>query len=182
MGQSSEAEETRRLAYAVWAIEAQRSPRKVAEILYRDHGLAVSVRTIQDWVKRYEWPAQVSKDIAQMAGPLHQEQLAELFLLSIDARRFLRNLLQLGADRPKEVDATYGKSLGALVNAAMGSLDRAGYSHLGRIMARVHEIDNPVIAEAIAGVDDLTMEQLQERDRMLVEAEMKQVEAKTTKR
>lgn len=175
-------DETRELAFRIWALEAQRRPGKVAEILYRDHGLEVSVRTIQDWKNRYDWNEKVREQMAMLAGPLHQEQIAELFLLAIDGRRFMRQLLQLATEEPEKVDGTYGKSLGALINVALGAQDRAGYSHLGRILARVHEIDNPTIAEAIAGVESLSMEEVVERDRAMVEAEMKRISQRSTAR
>ncbi len=120
--------------------------------------------------------------MALLGGPLHQEQIVELFLAAKDARVFLRDLMQQAIETPKAVSETYGRSLGPLVNAAMGTLDRAGYSHLGRILARVHEIDDPSIAEAIAGVETLSIEELMTRDRQMVEAERKRLAAKTTKR
>lgn len=175
-------EETRQLAYKVWALEAQRRPLKVVEILMKRYELEVPVRTIQDWVTRYEWVVQVERDMAMLGGPLHQEQIVELFFAAKDARVLMRDVLQMAVEQPAKVAETYGRALGPLVNAAMGMLDRAGYSHLGRIVARVHEIDDPSIAEAIAGVDTLSIDELMERDRMMVEAERKRLAARTTKR
>lgn len=175
-------EETRNLAYKVWALEAQRRPMKVVEILMNRYELEVPVRTIQDWVTRYEWVIQVEHDMALVGGPLHQEQIVELFLAAKDARVFLRDLMQQAIESPGKVATTYGRALGPLVNAAMGTLDRAGYSHLGRILARVHEIDDPSIAEAIAGVETLSIEELMERDRAMVDAERKRLQSRTTKR
>lgn len=216
------AQETRDLAYQLWAFVCGRDVKKVAAELSRTRrepnpdynppaGLdaeelleyqtltpqwievaehpnqwgeptVVPERTLRDWVRRYAWPERVGKDLAALAPAIHQEQIAELILLSVDARRWMRSVYQQAQTAPHSIEPTYGRALGPLMNGAMGALDRAGYSHLGRIEERVHQIDDPTIRELLAGVEAMSEEELIAADAALVDADLRRQEERITKR
>lgn len=152
-------EDTRELAYQLWAFVHGRSARAVAAALATEHGAAVPVRTVQHWASSGRWSERAAAELSAIAPDLHAGIVADLVLGAIDAARTLRRSVAEGAgtDRPDKVQ----------VQAALALLDRAGYSPLGRVAPA--RIDAPAAALALPDVSALALADVDAAERLYLE-------------
>lgn len=159
-------EETRELAYQVWAFEAGRSVNQTRAALLQSYDLDIPIRTLYDWRTRYSWPARVDADLAAVAPDIRRQTVGELIMGALEGARTLRRSVQpttyalddhgnvrtddkgnpVTAPKPDKVEVT----------AALGLLDRAGFSHIGQ--GRVQTVDAPSMLPADVDIASLSLE------------------------
>jgi hypothetical protein len=142
-------EETRELAYQVWAFEAGRKPAQTRAVLLQSYETDVPLRTIHDWVKRYSWAERVDADLAAIAPDIRRQTIAEIILGSLEGARLLRRSVQDGVEREERPDKVQ-------VTAALGLLDRGGFSHIGP--GRNMSVDAPSMLPADVDIASLSLE------------------------
>lgn len=113
-------DDVKETARQVWGFLAGRSPTKTAAILQRDYDLDVNVRTIQDWTTRYQWAERIVDDVASIAPDIQDQTVIELIFGSYEAAKVLR--AAVNSEHPDKNQ----------VAAALGMLDRGGFSPLNR--------------------------------------------------
>lgn len=121
-------EETRSLAYQVWAFVAGRSLKATQTTLRLDHEVEVPYRTLVDWTTRYQWAARADADLLAIAPDIDKQTIGELILGKLEAARCLRRAVREGVmkeDRPSRDE----------IMASIALLDRTGHSPLNRAPA-----------------------------------------------
>lgn len=137
-------DETRELAYQLWAYTCGRNATRVQRVLEQEHDAVVPVRTIQHWAASDRWGERVRDDLSAIAPDLHQTIVSELILGAVESARILRRSVG-DASSDERPDKTQ-------VMAAFGLLDRAGYSPLGRVAPVL-----PVAGQSVAALPDLSL-------------------------
>lgn len=152
-------DETRELAYQLWAYVHGRDAKAVAATLAREHHATVPERTLQHWASSGRWAERAAGDLAAIAPALHQGIVADLILGAVESARLLRRSVSPDTapdERPDKVAVT----------AALALLDRAGYSPLGRVAPAT--VDAPPGALALPDVAALSLDDVErlERERL----------------
>lgn len=114
-------EETRELAYQLWAFIAGRNAARVAALLAQDHDTAVPERTVQYWANHYNWAQRASEDVARIAPDLRYQAFSELLFAGLDGARYIRRV-NAGEEQPDKVRA----------QLAIAAVDRIGFSPVGK--------------------------------------------------
>lgn len=113
-------DETRELAYQLWAFIAARNNSKVAELLESEHAIIVPDRTIRDWVNRYNWAQRAAEDVQKIAPDIRFQAFSELLFAGLDGARYIRRV-NSGEEVPNKTRLI----------AALGAVDRIGFSPIG---------------------------------------------------
>lgn len=119
-------QETRDLAYQLWAFVAGRDLRRVAELLasgdYGESGpITVPDRTLRDWRDRYQWAERAAQDVERIAPDLRHQAFAELVFAGLDGAKYIRQVIA-GTTPPDKVRA----------QLAVAAVDRIGFSPVGK--------------------------------------------------
>jgi hypothetical protein len=123
-------EETRELAYELWAFVAGENCEEVAALLAREEygAVVVPARTVRDWVTRFGWVERLASELDALAPAIRAKTARELVLGGLDAARVLRRATRDDVPPGAKPDKV-------AVTAAVALLDRAGFSPLGRTSA-----------------------------------------------
>lgn len=176
--------ETIELAYQYWAFVCGRNAKATLRALQTDHGLDIPYRTVADWPQRYGWGDRIRQELATIAPDIQSQTVAELILGGLEAARTLRRSVQddryiLDDDGAIQLDK-YGTPIMApkpdktQVTAALGLLDRAGFSPLGRTPERTIERPSSLPASvdlAALSIDDVLAMQAEMIDTLMQERE-----------
>ena len=180
-------EEVINQAYEVWAYLCGQQAKAARDRLQQEFGHDVPYRTFADWVHRYGWKARAHEDIARIAPDIQRATISELIMGGLEGARLLRRAVQpdvyLMDDDGNVRQDEHGRPLRMIkpdkneVTAALGLLDRAGFSPLGRTPERT--IDRPSSLPASTALASLSIDavlQLQSElvDRLMVEKERTQ--------
>lgn len=171
-------EDVRELAFQVWCFVAGRSIKRTAEMLRTEHGHDVPARTLSDWTTRYDWAAEYDRRIASIAPDVRRQILGGILMGALQGVQLVQRALD--PDQAGELVALYGKALPGVLNAGLGLVDRAGYSHLGRINPR--DIENPEERAMLEQVAGMTPEELRRQDAELAERVRRRRAEQRTKR
>lgn len=120
-------DETKELAYELWAYVTGENARDVAVMLSRE-GVTVPERTVRDWATRYGWAERVATELDTLAPAIRAKTARELVIGGLEAARTLRRSVRADLEGGERPDKT-------AVAAAVALLDRAGFSPLGRTAA-----------------------------------------------
>lgn len=144
-------QQTRDLAYQLWAFAAGRQVSRVAALLASpEHNQPVPERTLRDWVTRYRWAERAAEDVARIAPDLRYQAFSELLFAGLDGARYIRRV-NAGEEHPDKVRA----------QLAIAAVDRIGFSPVGKGDPTA-AITPPAETRAIAPADltGLTPDQL----------------------
>jgi hypothetical protein len=147
-------DETRELAYELWAFVAGENCEEVAALLAREEygAVVVPARTVRDWVTRFGWVERLATELDALAPAIRAKTARELVLGGLDAARVLRRATRDDVPPGAKPDKV-------AVTAAVALLDRAGFSPLGRTSAP--EVRGPERGLALPDVAGMSLPELE---------------------
>jgi len=163
-------EETRQLAYQVWAFVAGRSLKATQTTLRLDHEVEVPYRTLVDWTTRYQWAERADADLLAIAPDIDKQTIGELILGKLEAARCLRRAVREGVtkeERPSRDE----------IMASIALLDRTGHSPLNR--APSPQLPKPDALPASLNLASLPIEDVLQLQSEMIETLMQERERST---
>lgn len=165
-------EETRQLAYQVWAFVAGRSLKATQTTLRLDHEVEVPYRTLVDWTTRYQWAERADADLLAIAPDIDKQTIGELILGKLEAARCLRRAVREGVmkeDRPSRDE----------IMASIALLDRTGHSPLNR--APAPSLPKPDALPASLNLASLPIEEVLQLQSEMIDTLMQERERSTSR-
>ena len=165
-------EETRSLAYQVWAFVAGRSLKATQTTLRLDHEVEVPYRTLVDWTTRYQWAARADGDLLAIAPDIDKQTIGELILGKLEAARCLRRAVREGVtkeERPSRDE----------IMASIALLDRTGHSPLNR--APSPQLPKPDALPASINLASLPIEDVLQLQAEMIDTLMQERERSTSR-
>ena len=145
--------ETKEYAFQLWAYICGRNAGAVARKLREENLLPREMphvrvqETVAHWAKRYNWRLRVTHDFAMIAPDLHDQLAQEIILGARSSVAHLRHVVD-GETKPD----------GNRIRAALGLLDRAGFTPIKRTDPIFPNI--PVMEDEEVGGYTLTPEEI----------------------
>jgi len=143
----------RTTAFQVWAMLADRSPKKTQAILMDQFGIEIKINTLYKWAQRYEWSTK-ARDLFEDTAPTFFERTRAAIVGGTPAAA---TYLVGVADGSQEPDRNR-------ILAAFGLIDRAGFLPYTRREAE--EGKNPIARRGV--VDDEYLDLSHEELRAIV--------------
>jgi hypothetical protein len=131
-------DETKELAYQLWAFAAARNASEVARLLADgEYGIddPPPIRTVTHWVTEHGWADRATRDVQSIAPDLRHQAFSELLFAGLDGARYIRRV-NAGKEAPDKVRAML----------AVAAVDRIGFSPVGKGMPAV---EPPTTEQAI---------------------------------
>lgn len=168
-------DETKELAYQLWAFLAGRNASEVSRMLATEEHGAVTVprETVAYWAREYGWAARVDRELESIAPDLRRQAFSELLIAGHEATRYLREVMRgmhdspaiddivqdmdlAPADKRMRIDArirAHDAARKARLQAAIAVKDSIGFSPVGK---GAPTLEPPSAAVEPIPLDDLT--------------------------
>jgi hypothetical protein len=116
-------DESRDMAYQLWAFVAGRNATEVARLLasdaYGSH--TVPARTVQHWASTEGWAERARDDVHRIAPDIRYQTFSELMFGALDGARYIRQVSAGSIDADK-----------LRLTASIAAVDRVGFSPVSK--------------------------------------------------
>jgi len=121
-------DETKEVAYQLWAFATSRNASEVARRLSDEEWGSVQITkdTVAYWAREYGWAERATKDVQSIAPDLRHQAFSELLFAGLEGSKYIRQVIT-GTVPPDKTR----------VLASIAAVDRIGFSPIGKGMPAI---------------------------------------------